>query len=324
MHFTENSRRSRDNNVRWWFSDISQRKRHCNNGNNKNETLKKLFEWTSKNEMEVNLEKTKYQLFTMRNNLQRPKLFYNNLKVKETTCQRYLGVILDQRLTFRPHINEVCEKSSNRLKILKRLTGTTWGTSMDTLKLTYTTYILPVLCFGGELLICASKTNCNKLDVIQNQALRIITGGTKSTPIIAMEMISDIQPLEYKRHTDSLKMYERILRTPNSIWKNYNCVENRLKSKISFVHRIQTLYEDYSLQRNEKVRRFCFGKKLGRIKRFAETKKYIQNTISKALKLKQQNNSTGKTWQDIGPSSIKSVNRKVYVSSLVVRKPKQL
>lgn len=186
---------------------------------------------------------------------------------------------------------------------------------MDTLKLIYTTYILPVLCFGEELLICASKTNCNKLDVIQNQALRIITGGTKSTPIMAMEMISDIQPLEYKRHTASLKMYERILRTPNSIWKNYNCVENRLKSKISFVHRIQTLYEDYSLQRNEKVRRFCFGKKLGRIKRFAETKKCIQNTISKALKLKQQNDSTGKTWQDIGPSSIKSVNRKVYVAN---------
>ena len=280
-----------------------------------NEALHKLSQWVTENEMIVSLEKTKYQLFTMKNNLRKPNLFYDQVDVKETTSQRYLGIILDQRLTFRLHITELCEKASKRLKILKRLTGTTWGTSMDTLKLTYKTYILPILCFGEELLICASKSNCNKLDVIQNQALRIITGGIKSTPILAMEMFSGIQPLKFSRDIASLKMYERILRTPNSIWKNYKCVENRLKSKISFVHQVRALYDKYSLPFNEKIRRFCFRKKFSRIKKFTAIKKNIQKTIGKEVKLEQQNNSIGKSWQDINPSSIRSINRKIYVAN---------
>lgn len=50
--------------------------------------------------------------------------------------------------------------------ILKRFTGTAWVASMDTLKLTYKMYILPILSFSKELLICASasKSNWNKLD----------------------------------------------------------------------------------------------------------------------------------------------------------------
>lgn len=79
------------------------------------------------------------------------------------------------------------------------------------------------------------------------QSLRIITGGIKSTPILAMEMFSGTQPLGYSREIASLKTYERILRTPYSIWKNYECIENRLKSKISFVHRVRGLYDKYDL-----------------------------------------------------------------------------
>lgn len=107
------------------------------------------------------------------------------------------------------------------MKVLKRLTGIKWGASKDTLQLTYKTYILPILTSGQELLLCASKSTNKKLEITQNNALRIITGGIKSTPITAMEMFSDIKSLKYLREIAAINMYERILRTPNSIWNNF-------------------------------------------------------------------------------------------------------
>lgn len=114
--------------------------------------LKLLNEWVQQNEMEVNMDKTFYQIFTMRNIERKPQLFFEDVVVKETTCQRYLGIELDQRLTFKFHVNALIEKAENRMKILKRLTGTKWGASKDTMILTYKSYILPVLTFGHELL----------------------------------------------------------------------------------------------------------------------------------------------------------------------------
>lgn len=190
-----------------------------------------LHEWTIKNQMEVNTEKTNYQIFSMCNISTKPNLFINNSTVDEILNQCYLGIILDQRLTFKFHVKELGVKAENRLKLLKRLTGTMWGTSKDTLILTYKSYIHPVLTYGEELLISASKSVNNELEIIQNKALRTISGGVKFTPITAMEMFTGIKPLKFSREEAALKTFEKIIRTPNSLWNNFEANENRLKSK---------------------------------------------------------------------------------------------
>lgn len=56
------------------------------------------------------------------------------------------------------------------------------------------------------------------------------TGGVKSTPINAMEMFSGIEPIQIACEEAALKLFERIKRTPNSLWKTFPIVENRLRS----------------------------------------------------------------------------------------------
>jgi hypothetical protein len=63
---------------------------------------------------------------------------------------------------------------------------------------TYKTYIHPVLTYGEALMICASDAVNTNLELIQNKVLRIITGGMKTTPIAAMEMVTNIKPLNLK------------------------------------------------------------------------------------------------------------------------------
>lgn len=67
----------------------------------------------------------------MSNNTTKPNLYFDNVEVKETEVQKYRGVTLDGRLTFKFHVNDIVDEAKRRLKVLKRLTGTEWVTSKD-------------------------------------------------------------------------------------------------------------------------------------------------------------------------------------------------
>lgn len=85
----------------------------------------------------------------------------------------------------------------------------------------------PVLTFGEEIMICASDTVNKKREIVQNKALRFITGGVKTCPILAMQMYSGIKSLKISKEQAAMKMYERIIRIPNNLWRNYKPAENR-------------------------------------------------------------------------------------------------
>ncbi|GIY55768.1 reverse transcriptase domain-containing protein [Caerostris darwini] len=102
------------------------------------------------------------------------------------------------------HPEETTKKGNNRLKLLKRLSGITWGSSSDTLLTAYKTYVRLVLDYGGELITTASSTCQKVIDLMQNKALRLITGTAGSTPIDAMKIQTGIEPLKFRREKQFL------------------------------------------------------------------------------------------------------------------------
>ena len=252
----------------------------------------------------------------MKNNIRKPHLILNNIQVEETICQRYLGLVLDQRLTFKFHAQDRVETAEKKLRILKRLTGTLWGTSKDTLKLTYMKYIHPVLSFGEEVMICASETVNKKLEVVQNKALRVITGGVKSCPILAMQMFSEIKSIKFSREQAAVKMYERIIRIPNNLWKNYTPAENQLKSKVSFLHRTIALYEKFNIEPPNKIRKFTFTKKRKNyFNKYSIRKAEISKKFEEEILAHYAHESQNKKWTNINDASITSKHRKIYVAN---------
>lgn len=131
-----------------------------------NTALRKLNQWTVENEMVVNLEKTMYQIFSLSNNIEKPLLTLGSFQLLESLCQTYLEIHLDQRLTFKNHGKLQAEKAEKRLKNLKRLAASTWGSSLHTLITTYKSYILPVLTFAEELMICGTESANKPLDLV--------------------------------------------------------------------------------------------------------------------------------------------------------------
>ena len=112
---------------------------------------------------------------------------------------------LDNTMTWKPQIQRAAAKAKHRLALMKKLSGTTWGADEGVLKKLYVGYNRPVMEYGMTASATSSKSNFNKLTQVQNQALRIITGCIKSTPIKAMETLTGLQSLDDKRDTKVIK-----------------------------------------------------------------------------------------------------------------------
>ena len=154
----------------------------------------KLMEWTRKWNVTVNTEKSSATLFSLS-----PKQRSLPIKLGDSplSCEdevTYLGVTFDKRLTWKAHIQKAEEKARRKLAIMRKLAGTSWGADERVLKQVYQGTVRPHLEYGSTAWSTAAKTHQQSLEKVQNQALRIITGSMRSTPIRAMEEITSIQP----------------------------------------------------------------------------------------------------------------------------------
>ncbi|GFX84689.1 probable RNA-directed DNA polymerase from transposon X-element [Trichonephila clavipes] len=202
-----------------------------------NLTLERLHLWCIENNMTVNLKKTTCQFFTLNRQPFSPQLVYNSMPVQQSDVSIYLGCALDNKLKWTKHAELVVSKARKRLSILKRLTGVKWGCNRDTLNTTYKTYIQPVLNYCNEVLISASESVRKLLDTFHNQALRMITGGVKTTPVLAMQLLCDLQPFTNIIEKNAAILFNRLIRLPNnSFWREYDSDGGRnLKTQKGFI-----------------------------------------------------------------------------------------
>lgn len=181
-------------------------------------------------------------------------LVYDTLPLEITQATNYLGVTLDKRLGWAPHVNNVQRKATDRLRILRRLTGTTWGANQDVLVTTYKSYIRPVLEYACEALSTASETTKQKLNVVQNNALRIVCGAAVSTPITALESQTRIEPLEARRDKALLRFFERSRRVGDGFWETYKTAKLRLVTQLTPLEKSLLLQNKYKTDFGERLR----------------------------------------------------------------------
>ena len=129
--------------------------------------------------------------------------------------QTYLGVTFDKRLTWKQHIMSAEAKARRKLNIMRKLAGTNWGANEKVLKSVYEGNVRPHLEYGSSAWFTAAKSHDQALDKVQNQALRIITGAMKSTPIARMEKITNIPPLCKRRECKAMIQATKYKCLPN-------------------------------------------------------------------------------------------------------------
>ena len=106
----------------------------------------------------------------------------NNIPIPTTSSPTILGLTFDPKLKYSTHTDNTITKAKKTLNLLKLLTSTHWGKSEKTLITTYKTLLLPIIKYANTIWSpIISSTFLNKLQKIQNAALRTTTGCTLDT-----------------------------------------------------------------------------------------------------------------------------------------------
>ena len=84
--------------------------------------LSKISEWLKVNKLLLNVAKTNYILFRPR---QKPitvsdTITLDNIAVQQVEVTKFLGVLLDQHLSWKYHINHVAKKVSKTIGIISK------------------------------------------------------------------------------------------------------------------------------------------------------------------------------------------------------------
>ncbi|XP_052257940.1 uncharacterized protein LOC127862720 [Dreissena polymorpha] len=211
------------------------------------EAIDKLTAWAEDWCVMINKEKSSTTLFTLSSKQKAGTVRMGDTPMTEADETTYLGVTFDKRQTWKPHLMKAEGRARRKLAMMRKLAGTTWGANEHILKTVYQGTVRPQLEYSSPTWSSTAKSNRQALDKIQNQALRIMTGATKSTPIAFMEKITGIQPLQERRDVKILlqtEKYKCLTDHPMSARvKGYT--KNRIK-RSSFVHEAKKLDKAYA------------------------------------------------------------------------------
>ena len=161
--------------------------------------LDDIAQWTKDNNLQINPSKTQLSLSSPDSKEYKAQLplQIHNTPLSTQNHNKILGVTIDTQHTYTQHVNDICNKANKTLNILRCLTATKWGQQKETLLTTYKTITRPILEYASTTWSpTISQTNIDKLQVIQNKALRIATGCTQDTPIQHLHNESKILPIK--------------------------------------------------------------------------------------------------------------------------------
>lgn len=139
---------------------------------NMNQALDNIHLWLCANKVALNVDKTKAMLFThqQRTNMNHPVCIDGQVIsfVKDII---FLGVALDEKLTWKQHIDSTSKKVSRTIGLLYKAKAVL---DKDTLLLLYQTLLYPLLSYCNIVYGKAAETHLNRLHILQKKCVRII------------------------------------------------------------------------------------------------------------------------------------------------------
>ena len=94
-------------------------------------------------------------------------------KIERTSYVKYLGVFIDEHLSWDIHINEICTKLKSLFHIFYNIRD---YLSIDNIKTIYYTLIYSRIKYGITLYGQAGPTKVKRIQTLQNQLLKVLLG----------------------------------------------------------------------------------------------------------------------------------------------------
>jgi len=167
-----------------------------------NHELCKLCDWLTANKLTLNIKKTNFVIFcpTQKKITYQPKLVIfdrehnRNVALEHKDYVRYLGILIDQNLSWKHHIDQITIKVSRIVGLISKLRH---FVPAHTLINIYRALIAPYLTYGLTAWGQACKSYLDKLLKLQKRALRFIHFSNRNEHAIPLFLDSNILPLAF-------------------------------------------------------------------------------------------------------------------------------
>jgi hypothetical protein len=109
---------------------------------------------------------------------------------------RYLGFFIDHKLWWEHHVTTMCNWARGTMKGLQLLGNSVRGLDFAQWCLVYNAICLPVLTYGCQLWYTGTEKGLiNKLQVVQNEGVRLIAGAFRTAPREPLQQLLNILPM---------------------------------------------------------------------------------------------------------------------------------
>ena len=137
-----------------------------------NEELVKVSNWLSANKLSLNVFKTTYILFKGKRKIREvPQLLILGNPILRVESTKFLGILIDENLNWKPQAKFVIGKLSRMIGVLSKISD---NLNLSCLKTLYFSFIQPSLQYGVIFWFPVSKDLQNKIFRLQKKAIRII------------------------------------------------------------------------------------------------------------------------------------------------------
>ena len=243
------------------------------------EELNKFYSWAQCNRLSINVNKTALMTISNRPLPSPPNISLNSLTIPNKQSCKFLGVIVDDRLSFNHHIDYITKKVSKSNGILYRIRN---FLPPQVLKSLYYTFVYPYLIYCIPVWGGTYETHMKPLFIMQKRTIRIINNATylshttplfNSNKILKLKQIYEFRlatyfyrselfrsfPRDHEHHTRSAHLlrppFQRLTSTQHSVSYRGCCLWNSLPNHIknspslqAFKNRLKKyLLEQYAL-----------------------------------------------------------------------------
>ena len=162
--------------------------------------IDKFVNWCNTNKLTINTKKTKLMVFGSRYNIKNTTkdldISINNEILQSVPTYKYLGISLDQTLSYNYHLKNVVNSISHKLYVFSKIRRFFNIKSATTV---YKTMILPYFDYGDAILMFSNGKLLRKLDRLHFRGLRIITKADNNISESELLIQCNISNLENRR-----------------------------------------------------------------------------------------------------------------------------
>ena len=137
-----------------------------------NTELAKINNWLLVNKLSLNMHKTHYLIFTRKRVLPQITIKIGEVEIPRESHTKFLGVIVDDKLSWKEHAKYVCKKISKSVGIINKIKNNINPSAKIIL---YYSLVYPYLQYCNVAWGSASNETLKPLTIVQKRIIRIIS-----------------------------------------------------------------------------------------------------------------------------------------------------